>query len=106
MEKTRICPICNRTFGPSKYRKDQVVCSRAPCQKIRQRENLARWREKNPGYFKTSRHDTSWAQVYRERARKWRKRHKGKIREYRKARREELKEYMRVYMYRLRHSKG
>ncbi|MBN3038961.1 MAG: hypothetical protein JW869_06070 [Candidatus Omnitrophica bacterium] len=104
MPKRKICPICKRSFLASKYRKDQKVCSRPGCQHRRQLENMATWREKNPGYFKTSRHETSWAQLYRQRARSWRKKHKGKIRRYRKAHKEEQKEYMRMYMYRYRHS--
>ncbi|MFH1046552.1 MAG: hypothetical protein V1727_06305 [Candidatus Omnitrophota bacterium] len=66
--------------------------------------NLAAWRKNNPGYFKTSRHETSWAELYRERARRWRKRHKDKTKRYRRAHQAEQRQYMRVYMDRLRHS--
>jgi hypothetical protein len=104
MAEQRTCPICKRKFLPSKYRKEQKVCSRAQCQHQRQLLNMALWRAKNQGYFKTSRHDTSWAELYRGRARKWRKRHKAKVRKYRKEHKQEQREYMRMYMYRLRHS--
>ena len=106
MIEPRICPICKQEFTPSKYRRNQKVCSRPDCQHRRQLQNLAAWRQKNPGYFKVTRHDASWAEVYRRRARRWRKKHKRKIREYRKAHKQEQREYMREYMYRLRHSAG
>lgn len=104
MPEYKVCPVCKKKFVPSKYRNDQQICSRQQCQHQRQLLNMAAWREKNPGYFKTSRHETSWAQLYRERARAWRKKHKGRIREYRQAHKEEQREYMRMYMYRYRHS--
>ncbi|MBL7084779.1 MAG: hypothetical protein ISS43_01540 [Candidatus Omnitrophica bacterium] len=106
MAKYRICSICKEKFLPSKYRRDQKVCSRKPCQLTRQRQNLAAWRQKNPGYFKSSRHNSSWAKLYRQRSQAWKKKHKGQVRRYKKAHKEEQREYMREYMYRLRHFKG
>jgi len=103
MAEYRVCPICNLKFLPSKYRKDQRVCSRKPCQRKRQLSNLAAWREKNPGYFKITRHDTSWAKVHRERSKTWRKKHRLKIKKYKKEHQNEQREYMREYMYRIRH---
>ncbi len=103
MAEYRICPICKNEFLPSKYRKAQGVCSRKECQHRRQLNNLASWRQRNPGYFKTSRHDSSWAKVYRHRSQAWRRRHKGEVKEYKKVHQEEQKEYMREYMHRLRH---
>ena len=104
MAEYRICLICKRKFLPSKYRKDQKVCSRAGCQHTRELTNLAAWRQKNPGYFKITRHNSSWAKLYRQRAQMWRKKHKDKVKKYKKEHRQEQREYMREYMYRLRHS--
>ena len=104
MAEYKVCPICKREFLPSRYRKDQRVCSRKECQRQRQLRNLAAWRKQNPGYFKISRHDSSWAKLYRERSKKWRKRHKSKVKKYKRAHKEEQREYMREYMYRLRHA--
>jgi hypothetical protein len=84
----------------------QKVCSRPECQHQRQLNNLAAWRQKNPGYFKVSRHNSSWAKLYRKRSQTWRKRHKGKVKKYHKIHKEEQKEYMREYMHRLRHTEG
>ncbi|MFC1699605.1 hypothetical protein ACFL1I_06595 [Candidatus Omnitrophota bacterium] len=102
----QICLICKKKFLPNKYRKDQKVCSRIECQHQRQLRNLAAWRQHNPGYFKISRHDSSWAAMYRRRSQLWRKRHKDQIRKYKQDHRQEQREYMREYMYRLRHSLG
>jgi hypothetical protein len=98
-----ICLICKGKFLPSKYRRNQKVCSQPECQHKRQLQNLAAWRQKNPGYFKITRHDSSWAQLYRRRSRLWRKRNKDKIKKYRQEHKKEEREYMREYMYRLRH---
>ncbi|MBL7092220.1 MAG: peptidylprolyl isomerase, partial [Candidatus Omnitrophica bacterium] len=106
MVEHRICPICKREFLPNKYRKGQRVCSRSQCQRQRQLRNLAAWRKRNPGYFKISRHDSSWAKIYRQRSQMWRRRHKTEVKRYKKAHKEEQKEYMREYMYRRRMEMG
>jgi len=98
------CLICKQKFLPSKYRKNQKICSRTECQHQRQLRNLAAWRKNNPGYFKISRHDSSWAEMYRKRAQAWRKRHKDQVRRYKRLHQHEQREYMREYMYRLRHA--
>ncbi|MFH1246049.1 MAG: hypothetical protein V1662_06160 [Candidatus Omnitrophota bacterium] len=104
MTEYRECLVCGKSFLPSKYRKDQRICSQLECQHQRQLRNLAVWRQRNPGYFKISRHDTSWAAFSRRRAQIWRKRHTRKIKKYKAAHKTEQREYMREYMYRLRHS--
>lgn len=104
MAEYRACLVCKEKFLPSKYKKNQKVCSRAGCQHTRQLRNLAAWRKMNPGYFKITRHDSSWAKGYRKRSQMWRKEHKGKVKGYKKLHQKEQREYMREYMYRLRHS--
>ncbi len=101
----KTCLICKRRFLPSKYRRSQAVCSLQACQGQRQLNNLAAWREKNPGYFKVTRYELWWADVYRKRSRSWREKHRDKVRNYKKARKEEQKAYMREYMRRLRRDK-
>ncbi|MBN2097816.1 MAG: hypothetical protein JW714_04995 [Candidatus Omnitrophica bacterium] len=102
MAEEKTCLICQQKFLPSRYRKEQQVCSRRECQRQRQLNNLAAWRAKNPGYFKFSQHDSSWAELYRGRARRWRKKNQAKIKKYRRAHKQEHREYMREYMRRLR----
>ncbi|UCB56763.1 MAG: hypothetical protein JSV30_06115 [Candidatus Omnitrophota bacterium] len=102
MREQIACLICKEKFSPNKYRKNQKVCSRPECQRERQIRNQAAWRQRNPGYFKVSGHDSSWAKLYRQRSRMWRKKHPDKVKKYKKAHKEEQKEYMREYMHRLR----
>ena len=104
MAEYRVCAICKKRFLPSKYRKVQKVCSRLACQHQRQLQNLAAWRQRNPGYFKISQHNSSWAKLYRRRSQGWRKRHKQQVKRYKQAHKDEQREYMREYMYRLRHT--
>ena len=64
----RRCPYCHEGFEPSRYRPDQVVCSRPDCQRKRRtayhrrkvlgdpdyraqcRDSQKKWRDANPSY--------------------------------------------------------
>lgn len=68
--RKRACPYCNLKFRPSRYHRDQKVCSSVECQRHRRteyhrqkvaadpayreqcRDSRTKWREKNPGYMK------------------------------------------------------
>ena len=99
MTEERICSICKKPFLPNKYRPNQQICSNLECQYKRQLDNMKKWRDKNPHYFKYKEmRDAKWREVCRERARKWRQRHLEYLKLYRQEHREEHKEYMRNYM--------
>ena len=99
MDEGKMCSMCKKTFLPNKYRPNQEICSNLECQYKRQLDNMKKWREKNPHYFKYKEmKDVKWREVCRERARKWRQRHLEYLKLYRQEHREEHKEYMRKYM--------
>ena len=99
MTEERICSICKKPFLPNKYRPNQQICSNLECQYKRQLDNMKKWRNRNPHYFKYKEmRDTKWREVCRERARKWRQHHLEYLKLYRQEHREEHKEYMRKYM--------
>ena len=70
MRENKICRYCKLSFQPSRYRKDQRVCSSIQCQRRRRteyhRKKLAedplykeqccdsqrKWRERNPAYMR------------------------------------------------------
>lgn len=106
--KEKKCEICGKSFMPNKYRPNQKVCSSLECQYQRQLDNMQKWREKNPNYFKYKESkDKSWKKACRERALEWRRNHKEYLRLYREANKERHREYMREYMrkYRARKKK-
>jgi len=102
MEEGKMCALCKKWFMPNKYRPNQEICSNLECQYKRQLENMKRWRNKNPNYFKYREvKDTTWKETCRERARKWRHSHLEYLKlyrqEHRKAHRDYMKKYMREY---------
>lgn len=99
MTEGRMCSICKKWFVPNKYRPNQQICSSLECQYKRQLDNMKKWRDRNPHYFKYREvKDTMWRESCRERARRWRQRHLEYLKLYRQEHREEHKEYMRRYM--------
>lgn len=99
MTEGRICSICKKSFLPNKYRPNQKICSNLECQYRRQLDNMKKWRDKNPHYFKYKEmRDVKWRELCRERARSWRQHHLEYLKLYRQEHREEHKEYMRKYM--------
>jgi len=99
MTEGRICPICKKGFIPNKYRPNQEICSNLECQYKRQLDNMKKWRDKNPHYFKYKEmRDVKWREVCRERAKRWRQRHLEYLKLYRQEHKEEHREYMRKYM--------
>jgi len=99
MSEGRICQICKKWFMPNKYRPNQAVCSNLECQYQRQLNNMKKWREKNPEYFKyREKQDESWRETCRERARRWRDKHKDYLKLYRQEFKEHHRIYMRMYM--------
>ena len=52
MADERFCVICGTAFTPNKYRPNQNVCSSLECQYQRQLNNMKKWRDRNPNYFK------------------------------------------------------
>ncbi|MFH1847605.1 MAG: hypothetical protein ABH825_00100 [Candidatus Omnitrophota bacterium] len=100
MAKGKICPICGKWFMPNKYRPSrQEICSSIECQYQRQLENMAKWRKRNPHYFKyRESHDSSWQETCRQRSLSWRERHQEYLRLYRQQHKEDHRKYMRDYM--------
>lgn len=99
MAEGRMCPICKKWFLPNKYRPNQQICSNIECQYKRQLENMKKWRDNNPHYFKYKEmRDVKWKEVCRDRARKWRQHHLEYLKLYRQEHKEEHREYMRKYM--------
>jgi len=72
LSKSRRCPYCQCCFLPSVYRPQQVVCSRAECQRQRRgdyhRQKLCT--------------DPEYRQVARDSQRKWRQAHPDYLRQY------------------------
>ena len=99
MAEGKACSVCKKWFLPSKYRPNQQICSNLECQYKRQLDNMKKWREKNPHYFKYREvKDTMWRESCRERARKWRQYHLEYLKLYRQEHKEAHREYMRKYM--------
>ena len=99
MVEGRMCIYCKKWFIPNKYRPNQKVCSNLECQYKRQLENMKRWRDQNPNYFKYREvKDTTWKETCRERARKWRHSHLEYLKLYRQEHRRAHREYMKKYM--------
>lgn len=72
MSKSRRCPYCQRTFLPSIYRPQQVVCSQAECQ-----------RQRRTDYHRQKlRRDAEYRQVARDSQQKWRQAHPDYLRQY------------------------
>ncbi len=94
-----ICTICKKVFLPNKYRPNQTTCSSLECQYERQLQNMKRWRDENPNYFKYKEiKDVKWKESCRERARQWRRDHLDYLKLYRQEHRDEHREYMKRYM--------
>jgi len=99
MAEEKICPICGRSFSPNKYRPNQTICSAIECQYQRQLDNMKKWRERNPNYFRYKEsQDTSWKETCKQRALQWRKKHLDYLKLYREEHRDRHREYMRDYM--------
>jgi hypothetical protein len=108
MAEDKICRICGTSFVPNKYRPNQDVCSNIECQYQRQLDNMKKWREGNPNYFKYKEaQDKSWKETCRERSLAWRKKHQEYLKLYRDAHRQRHRDYMKDYMrkYRLKKKK-
>ena len=69
------CPFCREFFTPSRYRPDQVVCSRPKCQ--RQRRTAYHRQRLND--------DPSYRAQCRDSQQQWREQHPNYMRDYRKA---------------------
>ena len=99
MISARGCIYCQVEFSPNKYSPRQKVCSNSDCQKKRQLESMAAWRQKNPNYFK---YDESkgplWLETQRRRSKQWRQKNPDKIKIYRQNHQEQYRSYMRDYM--------
>ncbi len=99
MPEEKKCEICGKSFIPNKYRPNQQICSSVECQYQRQLENMAKWRKRNPNYFKYKEvADASWKETCRNRSLDWRKKHKEYLKLYRDAHKERHRNYMREYM--------
>ena len=69
--RKRKCPACGRWYLPHPHTAyHQKYCSTSPCQRERRRRTQARWRGRNPDYFKSD----------AERVRAWRARNARKRR--------------------------
>ena len=80
------CSICGKTFISNKYRPNQAICFGVECQYQRQLANMAKWRKKNPNYFKYKEvNDASWKETCRQRSLEWRKKHEEYLKLYREA---------------------
>ena len=99
MDEEKKCVICGKAFTPNKYRPNQGVCSGVECQYQRQLGNMAKWRKRNPNYFKYKEaQDASWKETCRSRSLEWRERHREYLKLYREAHRTRHRDYMRDYM--------
>jgi len=99
MAKERICPICKKWFLTNKYRPNQEMCSNLGCQYQRQLQNMKKWRDRNPNYFRyREANDATWKQTCKERAKKWRDRHQEYLKLYRQEHKDRYRIYMRDYM--------
>jgi len=99
MTEERKCEICSKSFVANKYRPNQSVCSSVECQYQRQLANMAKWRGRNPNYFRYKEtRDSSWRDTCRSRSLEWRKKHKEYLKLYRDAHKERHRNYMRDYM--------
>jgi len=106
MVKERKCIICGRHFMPNKYRPNQEICSSIECQYQRQLNNMKKWRNRNPNYFKYKEAgNKSWKETCRERSLEWRKRHQEYLKLYRDAHKDRHRHYMREYMKKYRKRK-
>ena len=99
MTEERKCKFCDKTFIPNKYRPNQEICSNLECQYQRQLENMKKWRQRNPNYFKYKEtKDSSWKSTCKQRSLDWRETHHDYLKLYREAHRERHRTYMREYM--------
>ncbi len=99
MAEEKKCIMCGNPFTPNKYRPNQDVCSSVECQYQRQLNNMAKWRGRNPNYFKYKEaQDASWKETCRERSLEWRKKHKEYLKLYREAHKKRHRDYMKDYM--------
>lgn len=99
MANEKICSACNKWFIPNKYRPNQQICSSLECQYQRQLENMKKWRNHNPNYFKyREAKDVTWKEACKERAKKWRDKHQEYLKLYRDEHKERYRTYMREYM--------
>jgi hypothetical protein len=72
LSKSRRCPYCQCSFLPSVYRSQQVVCSKAECQ-----------RQRRSDYHRQKlRSDPEYRQVACDSQRKWRQAHPDYLRQY------------------------
>ena len=99
MPEEKICRICGKLFFYNKYRPNQIFCSSLECQYQRQLDNMKRWRDRNPNYFKYKEsQDASWKETCRQRSLDWRKKHQEYLKLYRGEHRERHRSYMKDYM--------
>lgn len=106
MRTEKKCVICNRPFIPNKYRPNQDVCSSIECQYQRQLNNMKRWRQHNPNYFKYKEiGDKPWKEACKERSLEWRKKHEEYLKLYREAHKDRHRDYMKEYMRKYRKRK-
>ena len=99
MADERLCVICGTAFTPNKYRPNQNVCSSLECQYQRQLNNMKKWRDRNPNYFKyKEEHDASWKETCKHRSLEWRKQHHEYLKLYREEHRDRHRNYMKDYM--------
>ena len=73
MTQVRRCPYCHDSFQPSVYCPQQIVCSRAECQRRRRSEYHREKLQSDPEY----------RQVARDSQKKWRQAHPGYDQKYR-----------------------
>lgn len=73
MTQARRCPYCHDSFQPSTYRPQQIVCSKAECQRRRRAEYHRQKLQSDPEY----------RQVARDSQKKWRQAHPGYDQKYR-----------------------
>jgi len=71
--QARRCPYCLDSFQPSTYRPQQIVCSKAECQRQRRAEYHRQKLRSDPEYH----------QVARDSQKKWRQAHLGYDQKYR-----------------------
>lgn len=99
MTEEKRCIMCGKPFVTNKYRPNQEVCSSVECQYKRQLDNMAKWRKRNPNYFKYKEaRDATWKDTCKRRSLDWREKHKEYLRLYREANRLRHRNYMRDYM--------